>query len=504
MGTLFQVNENRFNAKNPFVEGNSFIGKKTNNEPLPVYEEIKNRLPRPVWEGHEDVIHCYDKAWEIAFRNLRKANLEAGFVSDFIDTAFNGFLFMWDSAFILQFGKYANRIFDFQQTLDNFYANQHKDGFICRELCEEQKGAMWARDNPESTGPNILAWAEWEYYLQTGDKARIARVFDPLCGFHKWLQYNRSWPDGSYWSCNLSCGMDNQPRIDPRLDRADNHTHGFMSWIDTCAQQYLNGVILVKMAKVLGRESEVQWLKSEAELLENTVLHTMWSEKDSFYFDKFRDGKLSNVKSVGAYWTLLADLVPEARRDAFVAHLNNEKEFKRPNRVPALSADHPAYDRVNGDYFKGGVWASTNYMVLKGLEKHGYHQLAYEIATDYLRNVVEVFCRYDTLFENYAPECAAPGRAKPDFVGWTGLAPISILFEFVFGIKADAQNRKITWHINRTEGHGIENYPLGDATVDLFCEKRNSPQEKPVVRVKSDLPVEAEILWNGKREIIKA
>lgn len=502
MGTLFQVNENRFNAKNPFAEKNTFIGKEPTEGALPKYAEIKHRLPRPVWEGHEDVLRCYDKAWELAFGNLQKANREAGFVSDYIDTAFNGFLFMWDSAFILQFTKYANHIFDFQQTLDNFYANQHKDGFICRELCESQRGAMWARDNPESTGPNILAWAEWEYYALTGDKRRLERVFDPLCAFHKWLQYNRSWPDGSYWSCGFSCGMDNLPRIDPRLDRADNHTHGFMSWIDTCAQQYLNGGLLLRMAKELGREEEVSWLLGERALLQKTVQETMWSEKDSFYFDKFRDGSLSTVKSVGAYWTLLAELVPEERQDAFVAHLENEKEFKRPNRIPALSADHPAYDRGNGDYFKGGVWAPTNYMVLKGLEKYGYHKLAYEIARDYLKNVVQVFCEYDTLFENYAPERPAPGRAKADFVGWTGLAPISILFEFVFGIKGDVQNKKITWYVNRTEGHGVEKYPLGDATVELFCEARKSGQEKPVVRVQSNAPVTVEVIWPDGRETI--
>ena len=54
-----------------------------------------------------------------AFGNLRKAKAEAGFVSNFIDTAFNGNLFMWDSTFIVMFGKYASRIFDFQRTLDS-------------------------------------------------------------------------------------------------------------------------------------------------------------------------------------------------------------------------------------------------------------------------------------------------------------------------------------------------------------------------------------------------
>lgn len=35
-------------------------------------------------------------------------------------------------------------------------------------------------------------------------------------------------------------------------------SHGFMSWIDTCAQQYLSAEILIKISKLLGRENEVQ------------------------------------------------------------------------------------------------------------------------------------------------------------------------------------------------------------------------------------------------------
>ncbi len=408
---------------------------------------------------------------------------------------------MWDSAFMLMFGKYASRIFDFQRTLDNMYSHQHRDGFICREICEEESGEQFSRDDPASTGPNIMPWSEWEYFLSTGDIDRVSRVFDPLCSYHHWLQMHRSWPDGSYWSCGLACGMDNQPRVHGASGWAHALSHGFMSWIDACAQQYLSAEILIKMARVLDREDEVQWLKDEAQLLRNTVNNTMWNENNAFYFDKLRDGSLSTVKTIGAYWTLLAGLVPEERRDRFVAHLDNPAEFKRHNRVPTLSADNPEYDGINGGYWRGAVWAPTTYMVLCGLNDYGYNTLAYEIASTYLDNVVKVFGETGTLFENYAPDVTA-GKHREDFVGWTGLGPISIMFEYVFGIHPDAQARKVVWHINRTERHGIEQYPLGDATVDLICEARNSADEKPQVTVKSDIPVTVEIVWNGNHEII--
>lgn len=87
---------------------------------------------------------------------------ESGFVPAFIDTAFNGMLFMWDSAFILMFCRYGSCAFNFQKTLDNMYVRQHRDGFICRQLREDIAGECFSRFDSCSTGSEIMAWCEWE------------------------------------------------------------------------------------------------------------------------------------------------------------------------------------------------------------------------------------------------------------------------------------------------------------------------------------------------------
>lgn len=118
----------------PLVAENSFLTKLPEDRPLPTFDQVQDQLPLPIWDGHDDYIRCYRKAWQLAFGNLRQPEPGSGFVSNYIDTAFNDCLFMWDSAFILMFGKYANHIFPFQNTLDNLYAHQHRDGYICREI----------------------------------------------------------------------------------------------------------------------------------------------------------------------------------------------------------------------------------------------------------------------------------------------------------------------------------------------------------------------------------
>ncbi len=489
--------------KNPYYDKNVFASKSPETCRIPKYKEIANQLPKPVFEGHEDYIACYNKTWQIAFENICKPAKGSGFVSDFIDTAFNGCLFMWDSSFIMMFTKYAERVFPFQKTLDNFYALQHKDGFICREIKEDTGLDRFTRFDPAGTGPNILPLSEWLYFENTGDLKRLEEVYNPLRAYHIWLKKNHTWRDGSYFSSGWGCGMDNVPRL------AEGYhvgfSHGRMIWVDTCMQQLMNAGILIKMNKALGGIDDVSDLEEETERLSALINDKLWDDKTQFYYDLWENDELNMVKHLGAYWSLIAGIVPKNRLDGFVAHLENENEFKRPNRIPTLSADHPKYCPTGG-YWCGSVWAPTNYMVLRGLTANGYHELAYEIGNDYLKNVVEVFGKTGTVYENYAPESAAPGNpAKGDFVGWTGLAPISVFFEYVLGILPMAAENKIIWNIHRTEKHGIQNYPFGNSvTLDLICERRASADDEPVVHISGNAPVEVVIRWNGKEKTVIA
>ncbi len=499
---LYKVNNDLTYTRSPYVEKNVFLSATPEDAPLPKYEESKNKLPKPIWEGHDDAIKCYDYAWTVAFGNLRQPTPGTGFVSNFIDTAFNGFLFMWDSSFIVMFGKYASQIFDFQKTLDNFYSHQHRDGFICREICESINGEHFSRNDPSSTGPNIMPWSEWESYLLTGNRDRLAKVFDPLLAYHLWLKENRTWRNGTYWSTGWGCGMDNQPRLPEGCNV--NFSNGHMIWLDTCIQQVLSAKIILAMAQELGRHDDaLSELSDEVEYLSKFINEELWCGEDSYYYDMYRDGSLNHVKSIGAYWILLAGILPENRLKPFIEHLKNPAEFNRPNRVPTLSADSPLYDKTGG-YWRGSVWAPTNYMVLKGLEKYGYNDLAYDIAETALNNVVKTYNKTGTLWENYSPEEASRGSSSGgSFVGWSGLFPISIMFEYVFGIRSIAAEDKIVWYVNRMEKHGILQYPFKNASVDLLCASRASLDDEPEITVTSTLPVTVEVHWGNKVKTIK-
>ena len=485
---------------NKYVDANSFLLRTSDTSKLPDFKDIKSLLPQPIWPARQDVIKCYWRTWEIAFGNLHRPNLACGFISPFIDPAFNGHIFMWDSGFMLMFGRYGSRAFNFQNTLNNFYAKQHKDGFICREIRESDGSDVFERFDPSSTGPNILPWTEWEYYLNFNDTTRLNEVFSPLLAYYQWFRTYRSWPDGSYFSSGWGCGMDNQPRL-PTGYNAE-WSHGFMSWIDITLQEIYAGNILIRMADRLHRSDEVQDIKREMILLKEYVNTKMWDDKTAFYYDRYKDGTLSDVKSIASYWALLAGVVPPQNTDRFIQHLCNPNEFARLHRVATLSADNPNFD-PNGGYWKGSIWAPTNYMVLRGLNNYGEDSLAYEIAANHLNNVVEVFNQTGTLRENYAPD-KVQGNDGKEFVGWTGLVPIAVLFENVFGLRPDVPNNMLVFDVRLTDEYGINNYPFGKSgLINIYCSKRKRTADVPQVKIVSNIALNVKLIWDGGSKIIE-
>jgi len=461
----------------------------------PSFENVRDLLPKPFWKGHEDEIKCYWKVWELAFdKKLRRATQENRFVSDYNATAFNDATFMWDSVFITFFGIYGRRAWHFQGTLDNFYCKQHPDGFICREIREEDGEDKYQRFYPSGTGQNILPWGEWEYYCQTGDKKRLARVFPALAAYTRWFRNYRTWPNGSYWGTGWSTGMDNQPRIPDGRHEWYEHCH--QTWVDTCMQAVLADKILVQMGIVLGREKETLEFEEEAIFLSDWINQNLWDDRTGFYHDLRRDGsRIVEVKSIGAYWALLAGVVPKERLSVFISHLKNEESFNRIHCVPSISADTKGYDS-DGGYWQGAVWAPTNYMLLRGLAQYKKDELSHEIGKNHVDNVTKAFLKTGTLWENYAPDYVGEGRSEKDFVGWTGVPPVAVLFENVFGLKTDLNSNKLVWDIRLLEEHGVSSYPFGQkGLLSLHCKARRDFAEEPVVEIFANCDVEVEIRW---------
>lgn len=506
-------------------QGRYFAIKKYTAKPLAIFAETKEKLPAPIYDEDPNYVKCYWKAWELAFRNFHEPAPQSGYVSQFIDAAFNQNIFLWDTCFLTMFCNYAHPYVPGICSLDNFYAKQHEDGEICREINrttgkdfapwvnkegkplfsrwgydwdkgQEQVDVIYKGRSVPTPAPNltldslnhpIFAWAELESYRVTADKARLEMVWEPLVKYYEALEKYLMQGNGLYITDSAS--MDNATR--------NVYIEAGGTGIDISSEMVLFAGNLSEMAGVLGKLGPARHYRRNADELAGLINKLMWDDERRFYFDLSLDGTRAPVKSIAAFWALLAGVASESQAAALAGELKDPATFATLHRVPTLAANEPGFD-PNGGYWNGAIWAPTEKMVIQGLENYGYEELAREIAMNHLGHVVEVHKETGTLWENYAPQSVSRGKpSRGDFVGWTGIGPIEFFIEYAIGIKADAAANTVTWDITSSGRVGVERFWFGGKTVSFVCEEPDS-RGKREVRVESDGDFHLKVKIDGK------
>ena len=463
-------------------------------QPLPVWAETKPLLPAPIYDDQPGYVEMYWKAWELAFRNFHTPKPGSGYVSPFIDAAFNQNIFLWDTCFMTLFCNVAQPLVPGIGSLDNFYVKQYADGEICREInrstgrdyvewVNKTGGPLtsaWGYDGTRNIAivyrgreapkvPSVLmldalnhplfAWAEMESYRITGDQARLKSVYPPLVKYYAALQEYLRQGNGLYMTDWAS--MDNSPR-NPFLK-------GGGCAVDTSCEMALVAREMAAMARTLSLQPDAARFDKEAGELRDAINRLMWDPQTRFYYDLTLDGQRAPIKTIAAFWALLAGVAAPAQADALAAELDNPKTFGRRHRVPTLAADQPGYNPLGG-YWCGAVWAPTTTMVIRGLECYGRQALARQLALQDLDATWQVFKTTGTVWENYAPDAISQGNpAKGDFVGWTGIIPILYLLEYGVGLKPDALRNELVWELGTAKRTGCERYRFNGHVVDLLA-----------------------------------
>jgi len=471
-----------------------FSKKEYIEESIPTFETIKDKLPSPVLEDNKDWIELYWKAWELAFNHLRTPPASSPFISNYIDEAFAPNIFQWDTIFMIMFARYAHFIFPAIQSLDNFYCRQYENGYICREIVEATGEDFVFEGREHTINPPLFSWAEVESYKVTGDKSRFEMILPVLEKYIEWLENYRK-KEGTkhnlYWQTGLGSGMDNTPRKGS-------------GWVDISCQLvmcYNDMAVICNEINLANKEDEY---KRKAKFISDKINRFMWDEEDGLYYDVDDEGELVKWKTIASFWPMIAGVANEQQAERLLENLKDPKTFWRLVPFPSLAADQQFY-KPDGQYWLGSVWAPTNVMIIKGLDKFckGYQnsyrfgEFAVLAVETYLDAIYKVYKKTGTIWENYSPESYSRGvLSRPDFVGWSGCGPIQLLIENALGFMPKGSENKLSWNINRIDKHGIENLKFGDITATLICEKRNDINSECKITVTSNKPFELTINKN--------
>lgn len=253
---------------------------------------------------------------------------------------------------------------------------------------------------------------------------------------------------------------------------------------------------LAEICTILGKKREAKEYRKKSRALAKRINRYMWDKKSGLYYDVDTASVRTPWITTATFWPIIADISSPKQTARLVSAIKNEELFWRPLPLPSLAANQPHYD-VRGRYWRGGVWAPTTYMTVKGLQKSGYEELATTIAAKNMANMYDVFERTGTIWELYSPEMPAPATdatgvqiVKPNFVGWSGLIPISMFIENIIGINADAVTNCVEWRSTCATRNGIEGLRFGDVVTSLV-------REGDIVSVESNK--EYTLIINGKK-----
>ena len=150
-----------------------------------------------------------------------------------------------------------------------------------------------------------------------------------------------------------------------------------MSAVDLCSYRAMDLECLARIARILGDRAEAERLEAERRRLVAAMNRVLWSEAAGLYLDELPGGHSTRV-AASNFLPLIAG-VPSARRARrMVSMLRDPARFRGEWMLPTISRDDPAFD--DQQYWRGSIWPPMNYLVLQGLRRYGFDELASELA----------------------------------------------------------------------------------------------------------------------------
>jgi alpha,alpha-trehalase len=177
--------------------------------------------------------------------------------------------------------------------------------------------------------------------------------------------------------------------------------------------------------RLFGNEEEAVKWEQAAHKRRMTINGLMWHDLRGFYYDyDYTKKKRSSVDSLAAYFPMWAGLASEKQAARLVSDLNkfeNKGGLATTDTQP-LSQFVPGGTPTQWAYPNG--WAPLHYIVVKGLQRYGYHKEARRVALKWVSTNSQWFNKHGLFLEKYnvvqpdKPPARGVYPSPPGF-GWT-------------------------------------------------------------------------------------
>ena len=144
---------------------------------------------------------------------------------------------------------------------------------------------------------------------------------------------------------------------------------------------------LVRLAKALGDTAMAKRRQRRIEKSVAAMRQHMWDEQSGTFLAVKRD-TLEKVKvaTIGSWMPLMAE-VPTRAMTRQMAKAFMTEHWQTPLPIPTVDRKDPRFDPHS--YWRGDVWPAPNYQVACGFARHGYREIAAEIADKTIANALK-------------------------------------------------------------------------------------------------------------------
>ncbi len=234
----------------------------------------------------------------------------------------------------------------------------------------------------------MLATAEAEYNIvwMGTQKPNVRRVYAGL---------------SRYYDINV---LDDLAEAESGWDMTTRFSRKCLNYlpIDLNSLLYKYETDFAKAAEIFGEDSKrKEWLQ-KASKRKRAIDTLMWDKLHKTYFDyNFVKHRHSMVNSLASYYPMWAGMIDDKRAEYMVRNLRRfeHKGGLSCTELPNISKVSSKSVPTQWAYPNG--WAPLHFLVVKGLQRYGYHAQARQIAMRWLKTNLDWFNAHGDFIEKY-------------------------------------------------------------------------------------------------------
>lgn len=294
--------------------------------------------------------------------------------------------------------------------------HQRADGMIPDAIHDE--GTVTRLDFPveaDVTKPPLIAWTAWKLYEMDHDREFLDEIYEPIVRWNNWW-FEHNDVDGNglcEYHHPFSSGLDDSPLWDDGVpvEAPDLNTY-------LCLQQES----LSKIAGVLGLASDAEMWARRADQQAQRMIEQRWDEEAGLFWAVRNESRV-NVRTPFNLFPLMTGRMPSHIADRLVAHLTDERQFWTKYPLATVALNDPKFDPLQ--MWRGPTWVNVNYLMIEGLQRSGYTDIARELRT----RTLDLIVREEDIYEYYHPETGVrPPKAASTF-GWSSAVFIDLAIQ---------------------------------------------------------------------------